>query len=300
MSTGHGFSRKGLIATSKFSAFALGLAAASAFSATANANIIGDDFTNGSSAGQSPATTDSIGPYASTGWYNEYNVGAASGSAQILTDSTNSTTTATIKFTQGGSTDNGGSSYNSAYGAVGSSNSTNTSSQQLYNGAAYAGGGGYVQELTLSNVPYSSYSVYLLVQALPGGNYVSGYGDIQLFNGAGGNPSATPGTEYGFSYENASFNSSVPTPAGPPYTQATATGSGSYTAGANYVLYTGLAADTTYSFDLSSPGVSYNGGAFIDSVEIVDTSSPTPEPASLGLLAIGGVFALSRRRRAKV
>jgi hypothetical protein len=273
----------------------LAASATAFFSVAAHGAIIGVDLNNGGATNQSPASTDVVGPYASAGWNNNVDITNPpnSGSPLTLTDS-NSVSGGTFAFNVGGAMDNGGSVYNPSYGGTGAANGALTPNQQLYNGAAAAAGGGYGQEFTVSNIPYSQFSAYVLVQALPGGTDVNGYGDVQIFSGS----TPTPGTTYWFTYENASSNAPTPTPSSP-YVQATGTTQDTSTPNANYVLYTGLAggAGSEYTFDLSSPGVAYNNGAFVTGVEIVDTSS-IPEPTTLTLLGVGSLGLLSRRRRA--
>ena len=255
-----------------------------ALAAAAQAQIIGIDFNDGGATNQSPGSTAVAGPVPTAGWYNNVDVSTAPGPISGLLDNTNTATTATFGFTQGGNTLSGNPIYNSGYGAVGAANGALTPDQQLFNGAAYAANAGFSQEVNLSNIPYSQFDVYLLVQAIPGGSFVSGYGSVQIFNGStvGG-----AGTSYWFSSENASFGSPVPTPFTGSYVQAIGTtGTGDATPNANYVEFTGLAggAGTSYSFDLTSPAVSYNNGALIDAIEIVDA---VPEPSTYAMM-LGG------------
>jgi hypothetical protein len=256
-----------------------------AFVGAAHAQIIGIDFNNGGAANQSPASTDVVGPVASSGWYNNVDLSAAPGPMSLL-DNNNTATGATFAFKQGGNTLGGNPIYNSGYGATGSSNGSLTPTQQLYNGAAYAANAGFSQELTLSNIPYSQFDVYLLVQALPGGSFVNGYGSVQLFNGV------SAGTAYWFSYQNASFGPPAPTPTSP-YVQATGTTFATATDSANYVRFSGLTGGlgSNYSFDLTSPGVSYNNGAYISAVQIV-AAVPEPSTCMLALCGIAVLFGL--------
>jgi len=120
----------------------------------------------------------------------------------------------------------------------------------------------------ISGIPYASYNVFVYTSA-EGGN--GGGGNISIADMSGGagvvDPVATDGNySWGWS----------------PNT---------YVLGNNYVEFTG---NTSPSIELDQYSVSWNTG--IAAVQIVPTS--IPEPASLALLALGGLLALPRRKHA--
>lgn len=287
----------------------LGFATVS-MSAAVNAASIGVDFYATDSSGQTPASTDVVGPQATSGWYNLFDLNSPPtyhaadnpynasdhGTPVALKDTTNTVTTATLGFNSGFPTLNGGQTYSPAYGARGTMDTSLSANQQLYNGTANANDASHRQELTLSHVPYAHYDVYLLVAA------VSGVPDapneskasVQMFNG--NTTSATAGTTY---YLESNSNSSIPA-SGFSYVQATSTNSASPTIGANYVLFSGLeggagGANENVTFDISRIDTSpYSAGAFLGGLQIVEV---VPEPSSLGLLALLAPAMLKRRRR---
>lgn len=265
------------------------------FAASVQAASINIDFNNGGATNQSPAITDVVGPSPTAGWYNQFNVGAAPGPMSLVDNNNNPVVGATFGFTQGGNALNGNAIYNTGYGARGTANASLTPNQQLFNGAANAARGGYNQEVKLTNIPYASFDVYLLVRA-PVGN--QGYGDagyfdvtsLQMFSGA------SAGTTYFLA------STKVDLPSNFTYIPATSTSYAAPTMEANYVLFSGLTGGpgTSYSFDLNSP-LDSNGNALwfsndgvISGVQIVEA---VPEPASLGLLALAGLGLSARRRQ---
>jgi hypothetical protein len=160
---------------------------------------------------------------------------------------------------------------------------------------------GYVQQVTLSNVSYSNYSVYVLVSALDGAvGYpypTGGYGEVQSFTNV--NLSANTGTGGSSYWFYGDSNNPIPGSSFS-FVQATGTTQSGATVDANYVLFSGLtSADGTVSFDLSSPNADGNQGAGIMGLEIVNTSSDAvPEPSTYALLLGGlGFLALKMRRK---
>ena len=263
--------------------------------------VIGIDFDVGGASGQSPGSTAVAGPAPTAGWnnnadlnnpptayvpYNPYNP-SDTGAPLTLMDNTGATTTGTFGFNNYGfSTLNGGSTYSPGYGATGAVNGGYTPDQQLYNGAAQAAYGGYVQQITLRNIPYAQFDVYVLVTAYANVSGDFGEGSVQLFSGSA---SVTAGPTYYFG--SGSLAGTVPST----YMQATSTDQQNPTMGADYALFSGLTggAGTTYSFDLSAPGnssSSFNSaGAFISAVEIVQIVSVSePNPIPLNISYVGG------------
>lgn len=267
---------------------------------TASAQTIGVDFNNGGATNQSPGSVSSVGPIPTSGWFNNIDVSTAPGATSVV-DTTNTTVSggATVGFTQGGTAKNGNSIYNSAYGSQGGANATLTADQQLFNGSAQASGGGFNQELALTNIPYATFNVYILVKA-SGVN--QGYGDagyydessLQLYSGA------TAGATY---YFGSHQNSPIPG-SGFSYVQATSTSLASPTMEANYVLFSGLTGGigTSYYFDLNSPTSNgdpffFGGNGIVSGIEIVNAAA-TPEPASYLLILCGvGMFFGMRKMR---
>ncbi|MGA3145821.1 MAG: PEP-CTERM sorting domain-containing protein [Verrucomicrobiota bacterium] len=287
----------------------LALFAGIALAGTTSAQIIGIDFDLGGASGQSPAPADLAGPVATTGWnnnvdlnnpptayvpYNPYNPSDI-GSPLTLVDNAGATTTGTFGFNNFGfSTLNGGSTYSPGYGATGAANGGYTPDQQLYNGAASAAYNGYVQQITLGNIPYAQFNVYILATAIANAPGTFGEGSIQLFSGSA---SVTAGPTYYFG-STAQYGSIPSSPV--QYVQATSTDQQNPTMGADYVLFIGLTGGngTIYSFDLSGPdnaSSSFNSfGGYISAVEIV----AVPEPSTIGLLGLSALSlcAFGRRR----
>jgi len=287
----------------------LALFAGIALAGTTSAQIIGIDFTLGTTSPQSPAPTDVAGPVPTAGWnndvdlnnpptayvpYNPYNH-SDTGTPLTLVDNAGATTIGTFGFNNFGfSTLNGGSTYSPSYGAAGGANGGYTPDQQLYNGAASAAYNGYVQQITLGNIPYAQFNVYILATAIANAPGTFGEGSVQLFSGSA---SVTAGPTYYFG-STAQYGSIPSSPV--QYVQATSTDQQNPTMGADYVLFSGLTGGngTIYSFDLSGPdnaSSSFNSfGGYISAVEIV----AVPEPSTIGLLGLSALSlcAFGRRR----
>ena len=284
-----------------------------ALAGTASAQIIGIDFNDGGAADQSPGSSAVVGPVPTAGWYNNADItnpptsyynpynGSDTGTKLLLTDNSGVVTTAQFGFNSNGfSTYNGSSTYSPSYGGVGSADSTLTPDQQLFNGGANAASGGYTQQVTLSNVPYLSYSVYVLVAPKDGAvGYpfpTGGYAEVTDY--LGGNTAATP--PVGATYWAYSGSGNVVPPSNFSYIQATGTTQATATQGANYALFSGLTGSTV-TFDVSSPSYDGNAGAYITGLEIVaDAPVSVPEPSTyaLSLAGLGFLVLIARRRRA--
>jgi hypothetical protein len=281
-----------------------------ALTCTVSAQIIGIDFDIGGASGQSPASTDVAGPVPTAGWnnnidlnnpptayvpYNPYNH-SDTGAPLTLVDNAGATTTGTFGFNNFGfSTLNGGSTYSPSYGASGAANGGYTPDQQLYNGAASAAYNGYVQQITLGNIPYAQFNIYILATAIANAPGTFGEGSVQLFSGSA---LVTAGPTYYFG-STAQYGSIPSSPV--QYVQATSTDQQNPTMGADYVLFSGLTggAGTTYSFDLSGPSnasSSFNSfGGYISALEIV--AVPEPVTCAMTFVALGMLIVGQHMRR---
>lgn len=286
---------------------AITIVAGTIFAGASSAAVIGVDFNNGGASGQAPGSADIVGPYASSGWVNLFNLQSAPiyltnnifnpsdhGSPATLVDSTGATTTTQFGFNSYGMpTLNGGSTYGPDYGAFGSANAGLTPNQQLYNGVAAVSPNGYTQQVSLINVPYAVYDVYILVGAMTGdpgyGPSVPGLGQVTMYTDY--NPStntATTGPSYWFS----SITTGQVPPSDFSFIQAIGTSQGTATLGANYVRFSGLTSPNVV-FDLFSPSADNNNGAFMGGIQIVSV----PEPTTAMLGGVGAVLLAFRRRK---
>ena len=273
-------------------AIGLGFAASSA-----RAVSIGVNYTGAGSYGQTQAEATggySLAPTTSAGYatvaqdnwnnttisYTDGN-GNNSGSLTTVVDSNGATVSGMTVATTPATTGNSGTS-GKDYPTSGTSN------------WGFATGGNLTMlegnvrpsaQVTVSDIPYSSYDVYVYLSA-PGGN--GGYGSVTI-SASSGIGTVDPTSTYWYNYV---------WPAGN-FIQATATSaSGVNTASSpasNYVLFTG---NTASNMTLTEAGYGWNTG--LAGFQIVDTATaPIPEPAPLALLALGGVglLLLSRHRR---
>ena len=242
-----------------------GLGLASSASAVpvypAGYQTIGVNFTgggNGSSPAVSLLPSDSAGVLPAT---NYNNVAGSSGTNVALVNGAGNATTATMTFSAGGT-------YSSVAGAA---ITPQGGDEKLNTGFVYGNG-----TVTLSNIPYASYDVY-----------------VYELNDAAGRVETTGATQFGTprfgSAASPADANHVDQNATTPYlyTQTISGNVNSPTPNGDYVLYHGVTG-STFTFAVSAPG---NG--YINGFEIV-----TPEPASLGLLGFAGLGLLARRRHA--
>ena len=266
------------------------------------ATIIGIDFNNGGATNQSPGSTAIVGPYASAGWYNNVNMqntNLGPGSVS-LQDSNGASTTATFGWTlYPNTTLQGLSIYNSALGATGAADSSLTPDQQLYNGASVAAGFSNTvgMEVVLQNIPYKTYDVYVLVDAL---NINTAIDEVQNFAGGVVGGAGTPI----YLTDSPGQQAGIDSVAFPGYVQATGTTTATATSGADYVLFSGLtnANDTIDLQDWTANhgGAPYDSSIAISGLEIVQQASAIPEPATLGLMGVLGAGLLLVGRKRKV
>lgn len=171
-------------------------------------------------------------------------------------------------------------SYTSDYN-VGSATSSTSGFDQLYSGhlesayAAAATGNAGSNRVTayLTNIPYTSYNLYVYTS-----NKGSG-GTVYESTSGASNGGAPVGTN-GMAYSDAAAST--------------------YIADDNYVEFTGLTGSSQYlvgSNATNSGGGGFNSG--FAGLQIVSTTPAVPEPATLGVVAAGlGMLLLKRRKLA--
>lgn len=260
------------------------LAAGAALAPTlARANEIGINFQGGATAaGGNLAPTASAGVVPQTNFNNVVGTKGASGA---LIDNTGAATATTVTFGgyNAGVTTNASGDYR-AYGTTAQPNAD----QQLLNGELNIEDAGNGIQATVNNIPYSSYNVYAYLSLGTGrlGN-VALYATPQASNAALGTPEAGP-----------IFYKTLSPTAPPYYVQSTATAYNSTTnPESTYVEFAGI---TGSSFSLLNLNHAGGGGSEVGlaGIQIVDASNGAiPEPATLGILALGATAFLARRKR---
>lgn len=229
--------------------------------ASASAGMIGVNIQGLVPHGGALASGTSAGVVPQANW-NNTGPNASDGSNISLLDDLGGTTTAKLSF--------------SSVGPWYTSSATPaTGDQQLMQGLIY-GGNTDKPTVTITNIPYSQYDVY--VYSLGAQTGTSAY--ITLGS-----------TSYYFTSPNGAGAGYVNGVVGPfTFTQATSTTSGSPTANADYVKFSNV---TGSSFTVNSTYVSGgNGNVAINGVQLVQV----PEPGTLALLAFGSLAVLHRRK----
>jgi hypothetical protein len=265
----------------------LGLVVALNSVAPVRATVISANFTDSAVTGvQTLAAGATAGAVASSHWQN-VDVSPAAGSSLNVLLSDGSGGSAQMSCASSGLALNGLTNVyfgnnNGSWGAT----SGLTPTQALFNNYIQASrNNAFTIELSLTNITYPSYSIYVYDLAQ---NSWNDAGSAQIFYG--GKASGAGPTYY--MKDSAAWGpwDNLPTT----YTQATATSLAASTSGANYFLFSGLSGPTQAIDILAGLGTSNDFGS-ISGIQIVAT---TPEPASLSLLALGGLLVLPRRRHA--
>jgi hypothetical protein len=238
---------------------AVAVTGATLFAGAASAAAIGVQFVGSQNSPLLPTDSAGLASVAQTNWNA---LTGASFAGVALQDGNGAPTTASL----------GGGANGTYFGGHGSplpAGNVKLTSGELFNGWPGA------PRMTVSNIPYAAYDVYV-------------YANIDA-SGLNETVSITPagGTAQSFSF--------VTMGGGSAWTLATSTWDGSGTApaltSADCAHFTGLTG-SAFTMDWGAPG---NGG--LNGFQIVEVT--VPEPASLGMLAAGGLLLLGRGRTRK-
>ena len=255
----------------KAQAPALAVAAAAAgllalFPVRASANEIGVQFVGSPTTPQplAPGTSAGAPGVAQTHW------NAVTGSSftnVALNDNTGASTTALLN----------GSANGTYYGGNVSDTpgDTELTSGELFNG--WTGS----PTMTVSNIPYAEYDVYVYA-ALDNNTRIE---TLELTPSGGSASYQSFGTSTGGSTWVLSNNPVAGWNGTTPTTQPTRPAS------ATYAEFAGITANS-FTLAWGAPG---NGG--LNGIQIVESSAPIPEPATLGLMAVAGAGILLLKRR---
>ncbi len=250
---------------------------------SARANEIGINFEGAPGAvGGALAATDGAGAVPQT---NFNNIAGTAGTSAALVDNTGATTAATVTY---GGYNTGGTTNKSGDYQAYSTTAQPNADQQFLNGELNIEDAGNGIQATVNNIPYSTYNVYAYVSLGTGrlGN-VALYAAPQVSNTTLGTPEAGP-----------IFYKTLSPTSAPYYVRSTATAYNSTTnPEATYVEFTGISGSSFSLLNLNHAG---GGGSEVGlaGIQIVDASNGAiPEPATLGIFALGAVALLARRRR---
>jgi hypothetical protein len=260
-------------------------AALLAFSPAAHATSIGVNINSGDAAtALNPTDSAGVPSVAQANWNNTINSPSSGGNTVTgLVNSAGAPTNVGVSWQAGADWQN---SEGATWGFSGNDATLMTGFMQLGTG-----------NFTFSNIPYSSYNVYVYLG--DGGN--GGVGQVSIAN-AGSSGTVDPNT-YSYFYGWQSGN----------WTQATDTTLSSaisdWQNGTNAANYVEFSNNTAFSFTIShldpyyidnNGGYNWYGGwSGPAAFEIVNTGvdlSAVPEPASIGLLSAGSLMLLRRRR----
>ncbi len=272
----------------------------------ASANSIGINFDRGNLGGTDTLTAaQSAGVVPQTN-FNNITIGTTtankySAGPQALVDNTGAATTALGSVT----TRSSGYDISSTTGVQPDASNGN---QILMNGGAYGtadqSGFGGVPGATVvaqvTNVPYATYNVYvygLVDHAGVQEGLSIGTGAVNV---AGNTATFTPTTTYYETTPNPSATGYIDgkTASGFTYTKATSLVATAPTAGADYAEFTGVTGssfEVGAIFNTATAGTS--AGVAIEGLQIVNTGTAVPEPATLALAGVGAAGLLLRRKR---
>lgn len=241
--------------------------------AALHAQSLGVTFGNGSSYTTLDATDPAGVPaYAQTNWQNVN----STPTDLSLSDSTGAATTALLSATTTGG--------NPFFGApLNGPNPVAGADERLNNGVFAANGGNSTVTLSLTNIPYSAYSLLVYDLFINPGFVQSVSAGALTFYTSSPNPFST-----GYLDNNAATPFT--------YTQGTGLTEATATANADYVLFPALTG-SSLTFSVTSIG----SAARVSGFQIVNTGAAAPEPSTCALALVGGAGLLgavrSRRRR---
>jgi hypothetical protein len=236
-----------------------------AFPLLVSAGSIGVNFTGGNS-GATVGSTDQPGIAPGANWNNF----ASAGTGYALNDDSGSLTTATLSFSGPG------------YAGFPYPVTPNTATNAMYSGGLYDGGGQW--GVSVSNIPYAAYNVYVYTSTADASSSVSWVSDGATTYYYQGNGADYPGAD------------GLPMPTVTSLVQTTSTDPLNPTFGmSQYQIFSGETGSTfTLTNGVGESNVFSNN---IFGLQIVDASgSASPEPASFLLIA-GGLGAMLAARR---
>ena len=219
--------------------------------------------------------------FASQANWNNVDTSGSKPVGLVLSDDSGATTTATFTVNPNSRGENGilTAWFTPWSGSRNATSTTFTGTQQLLNGyLGTANSSDRTQELYIDNIPYENYDIHVYVLTH---EYSSGMTELYTDSSLTGEYYYYHGTTWG-------GRATPPTS----YIQATGTTPSTATQWGNYVTFSNLTG-ASQSIDVTSsvvPGVN-NNTININGFQIVEV----PEPATMALLALGGMLAFRRR-----